>query len=143
MVRYTVHRQSVVGLNVALYNKFSPPRAWRLLLNEDPALELSPGSMWWCCSLSFVDSDGVNKSMCTEVFCSGVYFLDSVHYPPPPNLRTGPKLRTTPKIRIPWKFPRSVPNITTTLVAHKHFGPKLGNNTKEVMEAWRFAVGKL
>ena len=27
----------------------------------------------------FVESDGVNRSTCPELFCSGVYFLDSVH----------------------------------------------------------------
>ena len=45
----------------------------RLLLIEDPVLELSPGSMWQCCSLSSLESDGVSRSMCTELFCSGVY----------------------------------------------------------------------
>ena len=49
--------------------------------------------------------------------------------PPPAILRTGPKLRTTPKIRNPWEFPRRVPKIRTTVVSHKQFWPKLGNNT--------------
>ena len=30
-------------------------------------------------SLSSLESDGVDRSRCTGVFCSGVYFLDSVH----------------------------------------------------------------
>ena len=29
--------------------------------------------MWWCRSFSCVESDGVYRSTCTEVFCSGVY----------------------------------------------------------------------
>ena len=61
-----------MGLDEALYK-------CGLLLLEDPALKLSPGSMWWCRSLSSAESEGVNRSTCTELFCSGVYFLDSVH----------------------------------------------------------------
>ena len=32
----------------------------------------------WLGSFSFVESDGVNRSFCTELFCSLVYFPDSV-----------------------------------------------------------------
>ena len=49
------------------------------------ALELSPGLMWWCISFPSVGSDGVNRSICTELLCSRVYYLDSVkdNYPYP------------------------------------------------------------
>ena len=45
----------------------------RLLLMEEPTLELSPSSMWQWSSLSFVESDRVNRSTCAEFFCSVVY----------------------------------------------------------------------
>ena len=50
-----------------------------LLLIEDPALKLSRGSMWQYCSLSSIESDGVNRSRCTEVFCSGVHISWTVY----------------------------------------------------------------
>ena len=52
-----------MGQDKALYN-------CRLLLIEDPALELSPGLMWRCRNLSSIESDGVNRSTCTELFGS-------------------------------------------------------------------------
>ena len=50
----------------------------RLLLIEDPPLKLSPGSMWRCLGLSSIESDGVNRSTCTELSCS-VYISWTMH----------------------------------------------------------------
>ena len=51
----------------------------RLLLIEDPALKLSPSSMWWCRSLSFVESDAVNRSTCMDILCSGVCISQTMY----------------------------------------------------------------
>ena len=50
-----------------------------LLLIDDPALKLSRGLMWIWLSLSSAESDGVNRSICTELFCIDVYISQTVH----------------------------------------------------------------